>query len=315
MPRVEPLPPVHRGQVAITFAGHATVLVRYANLAIVCDPMLGRWLGPVKRAVAPGLSPAELRDVDLVLITCGHRDHLHRPTLAGLPRAATVVVPPRTAHRVSDLGFARVVELGVGQSLQHRRVDVATAAVRHTGPRDEGAMCYVLRGDGPSVLFCGDSGYFSGFAEIGRRYRPDIALLPIGRYRPRSFRDRHMSPLDALYAFEDLRARLLVPVHHGAFALSYERLDDPARWLDQLVRERELEPYVVALDPGQSRVFTVPKGRAERDARGGTGGAGGAGGGGAGGGRAGGGGADPATACQGGSAARSPAEAPDARAR
>jgi L-ascorbate metabolism protein UlaG (beta-lactamase superfamily) len=257
-PHVEPLPPVARGQVAITFAGHATALVRYANLTIVCDPMLGRWVGPAKRAVAPGLSPAELHDANLILIGCADRDHLHRPTLAKLPRAATVIVPPRTAHLVSELGFARVVELGVGQSIEHRRVDVAATAVRHAGPGDAGALAYVIRGDGPSVYFCGASGYFSGFADVGRRYRPDIALLPIGGYRPPSFRGRHMSPLDALHALEDLQARVMVPIRHGAFALSYEHLHDPSRWLAELVRERNLEPYVAELAAGASRLFEPP---------------------------------------------------------
>jgi len=258
LPQIEPLPGVDRGEVAVTFAGHATALVRYANLSIVCDPMLGRWVKLAKRAVAPGLSPADLQDVNLILISHAHIDHLHRPTLAKLPRAATVVVPPRTAQHVSDLGFARVVELGVGQSLQHRRVDVATVAVRHSGPGEAGALAYVIRGDGPSVFFCGDSGYFSGFAEVGRRYRPDVALLPIGGYRPPSFRERHMSPLDAIYAFEDLQARILVPIHYGAFTLSYEHMHDPDRWLAELIRERGLEPYVVQLEAGASRVFTLP---------------------------------------------------------
>ncbi len=258
-PTIEPLPEVPPDAVGITFAGHATVLVRYANLSIVCDPMLGRWAGAAKRAVAPGLSPADLHDVDLILISNAHPDHLHRPTLAKLPRAATIVVPPRTAQLVSDLGFARVVELGIGQSLQHRQVDVATTATRSSGPGASGAAAYVLRGDGPSVFFCGDSGYFSGFAEVGRRFRPDIAILPIGGYRPPSFRDRHMSPLDALHAFEDLQARVLVPIRCGAFALSYELLDDPASWLSQLVRDRDLGDYVVQLEAGASRVFARPE--------------------------------------------------------
>ena len=256
---VTPLPAVEPGQVGISFAGHATVLVRYANLTIACDPMLGRWVKGVKRAVQPGLSPADLHEVDLILISHAHADHLHRKTLAALPRSATIVVPPRTAQHVSDLGFARVVELEVGQSIQHRNVDVVTAPVRHGDPDDIRALSYVIRGDGPSVYFCGDSGYFSGFAEIGKRLRPDIALLPVGGYAPLSFRERHMSPLDALYALEDLGARIMIPVHHGAFALSYEQLQEPSRWLAELVRERDLADFVVELRPGESRVFVPPR--------------------------------------------------------
>lgn len=262
MPRrsmVAPLPTVMPGQVGISFAGHATVLIRYADRHIVCDPMLGNWVGGIKRAVMPGLSAADLHDVDLILISHGHADHLHRPTLARLPRSATVVVPPRTAHRVSDLGFARVVEISPGQSIQDHGVDIATAAVQHDAGPGYHALSYVIRGHGPSVYFCGDSGYFAGFGEIGRRYRPDIAILPIGGYAPLAFRKRHMSPLDALHALEDLGARIMIPIHHGAFALSYEELEEPGRWLGELVRERKLEHFVVELEPGESRVFVPPR--------------------------------------------------------
>jgi L-ascorbate metabolism protein UlaG (beta-lactamase superfamily) len=256
---MQALPEVAREQVGITFVGHATVLVRYANLSILCDPMLGGRVGAARRAIAPGLGAADLGDVHLILISHAHGDHLHRPTLARLPRSATLIVPPETAHYVSHLGFARVVELGPGQSLQHRRVDVASVAVQHAGKRGTPCLAYTLRGPGPSVFFCGDSGYCDTFAKIGAAYRPDIALLPIGGYWPPSFRERHMSPLDALYAFEDLQSRVLVPIHHGTFALSYELLHDPSRWLAELIRERDLEEYVAALDEGETRVFTLPR--------------------------------------------------------
>ena len=116
----------------------------------------------------------------------------------------------------------------------------------------------MLRGDGPSIYLCGDSGYFSGFADLGARFAPDIAALPIGGFLPISFRARHMSPLDALYAFEDLRARMLIPIHHGAFALSYERLDEPARWLIELARQRGVREHVLVMAAGQTERFVQP---------------------------------------------------------
>jgi L-ascorbate metabolism protein UlaG (beta-lactamase superfamily) len=258
------LPEVVPGQVCISFGGHATALVRYAGLTIACDPMLGHWVKGIKRAAPPGLTAQSMREVDLILISHVHADHLHRETLARLPRSATIVVPPGGAARVSGLGFARVVEIEVGQSIQDRGVDIATAPVRHGDGESVRALSYVIRGDGPSVYFCGDSGYFSGFAEIGARLQPDIALLPIGGYYPLSFRGQHMSPLDALYALEDLRARIMIPIHHGAFALSYERLDEPARWLAELVEERRLGDFVITLAPGESRLFVPPR-RQRRD--------------------------------------------------
>ncbi len=254
----EPVPRVAPGELALTFGGHATLIARYHGLAIAFDPMLGRWIGGVRRAVEPGLAPADLADIRLVLISHRHADHLHLPTLRRLPRTATVVVPAGGAGWVSGLGFQRVVELSPGADLELRGVQVVAAPISHGGDELARGLSYVLRGDGPSAYLCGDSGYFSGFAALGERFAPDVALLPIGGFVPASFRSRHMSPLDALYAFEDLRARILVPIHHGAFPLSYERLDEPARWLLELARARGVRDHVMVMAAGQTERFESP---------------------------------------------------------
>ena len=250
-----PALPIAAGQLAITFGGHATVLARYHKLAIAFDPMLGRWIGGVRRAVEPGLAPGDFSEVGLVLISHRHADHLHLPTLRRLPRSATIVVPTGAAAAVSALGFARVVELQPGADLELRGIQVIAAATVHGDGDLARGLSYVIRGDGPSVFACGDSGYFSGFADVGERFAPDIAILPIGGFMPASFRSRHMSPLDALFAFEDLRARLLVPIHHGAFALSYERLGEPARWLAELATARGVRDHVHLMAAGETERF------------------------------------------------------------
>ena len=252
----EPAPALAPGEIAVTFGGHASVLVRTERLAIAFDPMLGRWIGGVRRAVEPGLAPGDLSEVRLVLISHRHADHLHVPTLRRLPRSATVVVPAGAAGAVSELGFARVVELIPGSDLELRGVQVIACAASHGDHELARGLSYLVRAHGgPSVYLCGDSGYFSGFADVGARYAPDVAMLPIGGFMPSSFRSRHMSPLDALFAFEDLRARLLVPIHHGAFALSYERLAEPARWLLELAGARGVRDHVRVMAAGQTAQF------------------------------------------------------------
>ena len=254
---IEPMPAIEPGELSITFGGHATVIARYHDLAIAFDPMLGRWIGGVRRAVEPGLAPADLGEIGLILISHRHADHLHLPTLQRMPRAATVVVPAGSAGWVSGLGFARVVELQPGADLQLRGVQVVAAPTVHGEGELARGLSYVLRGDGPSAYLCGDSGYFSGFADVGARFAPDLALLPIGGFLPASFRARHMSPLDALYAFEDLRSRMLIPIHHGAFPLSYEQLDEPARWLLELARARGVRDHVLVMAAGQTERFVA----------------------------------------------------------
>jgi L-ascorbate metabolism protein UlaG (beta-lactamase superfamily) len=253
----DPLTPVRPGEVAITFVGHASALLRYHDLSVAFDPMLGDWVGGVRRAVAPGLAPADLREVQLVLISHRHIDHLHPPTLAALPRRATVVVPVGAAAAVSRFGFDRVIELRPGVDLEFRGLQIGTFPIRHGNDELAAGLSYLLQGRGPSVFLCGDSGYHSGFTAIGQRFAPDIALLPIGGFWPRSFRERHMSPLDALAAFKDLTARALVPIHHGSFVLSYEKLDEPIRILLELATQQRVRDYIVAMEPGQTDTFAL----------------------------------------------------------
>jgi L-ascorbate metabolism protein UlaG (beta-lactamase superfamily) len=269
----EPIPTPQPGQCVVTFGGHATVLARYPQLSIAFDPMLGRWVGAVRRAVEPGLAPGDFEGVGLVLISHRHADHLHLPTLRKLPRkTATIVVPTGAAAWVSSLGFSRVIELVPGADLELRGIQVIAYATAHGDSELARGLSYVVRPSsppggidpsgtselgGPSLYLCGDSGYFSGFADVGERFAPDIAMLPIGGFYPGSFRSRHMSPLDALYAFEDLRARLLVPIHHGSFALSYEKLDEPVRWLLELANQRGVRDHVLVMRPGQTERFNA----------------------------------------------------------
>ena len=252
---IEPLPDVVPGELSVTFGGHATALLRYADRTIVLDPMLGRWVGGVHRATAPGLGLAELAEVSIVLVSHAHRDHLHLPTLARLPHGATIVGPRGLAARLGDHHFARVIELGADTTVELEGVTIAAIGMRHGAPSLGHTLAYAISADGPRVFACADAAYGGGFAIAGERWRPDVALLPIGGYWPRGFRERHLSPLDALYAFEDLRARVLVPIHHGAFALSYERLDEPVRWLRELASDRDLDDHVRVLAPGQSAVW------------------------------------------------------------
>src|SRR5262249_7716103 len=100
-----PLPEVARGELGLTFVGHAPCFLRYHDPRILTDPNLVRWLIAVRRAWDPGFDAAQMLPVDLVLVSHAHRDHLVRPSLREVAQAggATCVVPPHCADLVSDL--------------------------------------------------------------------------------------------------------------------------------------------------------------------------------------------------------------------
>ena len=254
------VPHPQTGTVALTWVGHATVMLTTPRLRVLTDPLLEQTLWGLPRARGAALDPGDVDDVGLILISHAHRDHLSLSTLRRMPRTATVVVPTRCAPLVAPLGFKNVVELGVGQDLDHADVRVTAVPARHSGARGlldrrrRGVNGYVIRTGGRNVYFAGDTGYFAGFVEIQRRFSPDVALLPISGYQPAPFRDEHLSPLDAAYAFEDLRARILIPITHGSFVLSYEPLAEPLQWLEELARQRKgaLAAGLTVLGHGQT---------------------------------------------------------------
>jgi L-ascorbate metabolism protein UlaG (beta-lactamase superfamily) len=253
-----PVPAPAAGALAVTFVGHACAMLTSARTRVLTDPCFANFLWGLRRARAACLHEDDAADVGLVLISHAHRDHLHLPSLRRLPRTATVLVPPGCAGLVERLGFADVIALEPGAELRFRDLVITAVAARHDGRRGvfdrrwRGASGYVLRSPDVTAYFVGDSGYFSGFRDLGRRLRPDVALLPIAGYEPLALRQSHMSPLDAVAAFEDLGAEVLVPIAHGAFPLGYEPLDAPLAWLRQLCEERGLTSRLAALGPGQT---------------------------------------------------------------
>ncbi len=86
---------------------------------------------------------------------------------------------------------------------------------------------YVIEGGGQSVYHSGDTAYFDGFAEVGRRLQPQVALLPIGAYYPDTYRAVHTSPEEALRGFVETGATQMVPMHYGTFRLGREPMDEP----------------------------------------------------------------------------------------
>jgi len=112
---------------------------------------------------------------------------------------------------------------------------------------------YVIERNGMAVYFAGDTARFNSFDEIGNRFDLDLALLPIGAYRPELImRWSHTRPVDAVKAFKELGADYMIPIHWGAFRLSLEPLEEPLELFEELIVKEEMQHQAPVLQPGQS---------------------------------------------------------------
>ena len=236
----------------LTWLGHASFLVQGAGTSVLIDPALGPRVSIVPRNAGPGLRVDELPPLDASLVTHNHYDHLDLPTLRAV--GAPVVAGVGTALTVKGLQCA---ELAWWDRIRVGGLSVSFVPSQHWSRRGLGDTNealwggFVIEGGGVHVYHAGDTGYFSGFQDIGRRFPGlDAALLPIGAYDPEWFmRPQHMNPGDATQAFLDLGARRLVAMHWGTFKLTDEPLDEPPRLLRAEWERRRLPAEVLSILP------------------------------------------------------------------
>ena len=256
------------GDLGVTFIGHASFFVQIGGRSVLIDPNFARWLFVLKRLRRPGLRVRDLPSIDLVLVTHAHFDHLHRPSLRAIVQnnlrtsgtAPAIIVPTHVSDLVADLGFSEIIELDWWKTSRDADLSVTHVPSRHWGARilkdsHRGYGGYVLQAGKHPVYHAGDTAYFAGFREIGRRLSPELALLPIGAYNPPQFRNVHANPADATRAFLDLNARWMVPMHYGTFRLSHEPIDEPLQLLDEEARSDGIEDRVFVLQEGITRFF------------------------------------------------------------
>lgn len=248
-------PKVRKGEIGITWIGHASFLIQTPEVNVLIDPNWSMWLKVIKRLKRPGVDLHHLPEIDFVLVTHAHFDHLDRRTLRKVASDQPIVVPLGVGNLVHDLGFKIVHELDHWQRLELGPLCVSLTPCHHWGARllhdsHRGFGGFLIEAEGRSIFHCGDSAYFEGFKEIGKRCEIEIALLPIGAYDPPSGREVHMNPEEAVQAFKELRAQTLVPMHYGSFRLGYEPLDEPPARLMACARAHGIEKKVLVMTEG-----------------------------------------------------------------
>lgn len=259
-PNAPLFPALDAAQIGLTWIGHASFLVQSRGMNLLVDPNWAKWLKVVKRLRKPGLEITDLPSIDMVLVTHAHFDHLDRRTLRRVAEDQPIIVPFEVGNLVEGLGFHSVHELEYWNHYERGSVRVTLTPCHHWGARmlhdsHRGFGGYIIEVNGRIIYHCGDTAYFDGFKEIGKRFPIDIALLPIGAYDPPSGRDVHMNPEEALQAFLDLGAKQMVPMHYGTFRLSFEPPEEPLERLLTAAKRHRIADRISVMIEGQPVVF------------------------------------------------------------
>lgn len=271
-PRREADPAKPDARLAALWVGHATVLLQIDDKFVLTDPVFTDSVGQVsRRLVAPGLEPERLPELEAVLVSHTHFDHLSLSSLRQLEgRAKRLFVPAGALVYVPNYAFPAAPLKRFASWASPDGLRITAVPVDHVGGRygleswmfDTAHTGYVISYHGYNVYFGGDTAYKKEFFEETRRRFPkiDLAILPIAPVNPRDFmRHTHMDPYEALLAFNDLGAERMMPIHFDTFINSTDREGEARERFEALVAQREaLRGRVSVLAIGERHVF-VPR--------------------------------------------------------
>lgn len=266
---------------AVTWIGHASVLVQAGGLNVLTDPMLSHRASPVQligptREQPPGMALAELPPIDAVVISHNHYDHLDMPTVLAIAQRSEAagtrtlfMVPLGLKAWFVNLGLDHTIEFDWWEQITLAGVRFQFTPTQHWSARGFGDRSQTLWGAwavlAPDLhwYFAGDTGYSQDFADTRAQVygasaaRPgagfDLALLPIGAYQPRWFlAEQHVNPTEAVQIHRDLNAKTSIGIHWGTFLLSDESADQPPKDLAIAAQSLASGAFTV-MDIGETR--------------------------------------------------------------
>ena len=243
---------------SVTFIGHATLLIEMDGVRILTDPVLRRHVGGFLRRQVP-VPLAKVRDVDLVLISHLHFDHLDLPSLRLLSATTQLLVPKGSAAFLYNQGFAHVKEISVGEQMTMGALQIEATPAQHDGARQPfgpvvESLGFLVRGQ-QNIYFAGDTDLFPEMSRLESNL--DLALLPVWGWGP-TLGVGHMDPHRAAQALTLLKPRRAMPIHWGTLyplGMSYLRphfLHTPPRLFAQYAQALAPDVQVHIVEPGQA---------------------------------------------------------------
>jgi L-ascorbate metabolism protein UlaG (beta-lactamase superfamily) len=233
--------------ITLAWLGHSTVLLNFYGIRVLTDPVLGSHIGVSlglatigpKRFVSPALTVQELPPIDILLLSHAHMDHMDLGTLRQFAKPTFTITAKDTRDVLANTGLNRVTELAWNERATYRNslgdLSIEAVEVKHWGQRwpserPRGYNGYILRREGKSILFGGDTALTPAFDQLKSRGPFEVAIMPIGAYRPWIW--NHCTPEQAVEMATQSSARFILPVHHQTFKLSDEPRNEPIERLE-----------------------------------------------------------------------------------
>lgn len=252
----------------VTWFGHSATLVEIDGFRIVTDPSFSERVSPFsfmgpKRWYPPPLPVDKFPELDAVVISHDHYDHMDMPSIVALnERKVLFIVPMGLGANLAYWGVPeeRIVELDWWQEKTLTRgglsLRIAMTPARHASGRymvDNNKKLwagYALIGAKSRVYFSGDTGLFPAMKEIGAKYGPfDLTMIEVGQYN-KAWPDWHIGPEQAVKAHQWVKGRIMLPVHWGVFVLAMHSWTEP---VERATKEAErLKVPMVTPRPGES---------------------------------------------------------------
>ena len=267
----EPLPSKKFDAATLTpgsfvWLGHSTILFNTNSLIILTDPVFNR-ASPIPVfgkpfALQHSPSLASLPEIDIVLISHDHYDHLDHVTITGLAETSTIfLVPLGVGAHLQRWGIphSRITEFDWYDSHTIHNTEFTMTPARHFSGRgltnrDKTLWgSWVVKSTSLNVFFSGDTGYFEDLKSIGKNHGPfDISFIENGAYH-KDWAQIHMMPEESVQASVDINSKVYFPIHWGKFDLAQHRWKAPVK--RATAKARQLN--VTVATPIIGEVFTL----------------------------------------------------------
>ena len=248
----------------IVWLGHASFFLRVNGVDMLIDPVFYK-VPFVRRYSDHAFSPQTFTSLRYLLISHDHQDHCQEKSIRHIINknpSVEILTGLKMESLLRRWSKENTIQTAgwYQQYITDPSIEIFFLPSRHWSKRgmwDDNMRlwgAFVVRSATKTIYFCGDSGYGGHFAEVKSLFKKvDVAIMGIGAYKPEWFmHPNHISPHDAVRAFNDMDADILIPMHYGTFDVSYEPVGEPLRKITQLEKENGINGKLIPLQPGEA---------------------------------------------------------------